>query len=226
MTGKPKNQNGVKYMKSTSQIFHRCLFTLICTGLLVVALPVNASPAGQDDYIITEKTMAKIAELKQQLANNPNNPLLYYKTGELYLDLHRWQDSLAAFGQAVRIKADFAAAHYSLGWAHSNLSKFEEALEAHKRALVLADTEQFGLKITKAQAQYAVAWDYYSLKRYEEAISAYQDTLKLDPRFEDALYEIGRVHIAQGSVDQAQQTVARLSNPYKEWLLKEISHAT
>jgi TonB family protein len=206
-------------MRLLTQLSQICVFFIV---LLSISLPVSASSQGQDsDFDM--RTLAEIEEQRQKLANNQNDPLIYYTIGELYKRIHRLEDSAAAFEQAVRTKPDFAVAYYRLGWTYSNLSKFDEALEAHKQALASADKQSFKLKITRAEAQFAIGWDYYCQRRYDDAIAAYQETLQFDSGYEDALYEIGRVQIAQGNLDEATQTASRLTTLLRSWLTLEQS---
>ncbi|MCI0662325.1 MAG: TonB family protein [Acidobacteria bacterium] len=209
-------------MKSLTQILKICI---VFTGLITLTLPVSASPAGQVPPY-QAKVLAEIDELKQKLVNNGDNPLIYYQIGGHYLRIFRLEDSIISFKQAVLIKPDFAVAYYRLGWIYINLRKFDEALEAHQQALLYAEIESFKLKVSKAEAQFAVGWCLYHLKRYDEAIAAYQSTLQFDSGYEDALYEIGRVQIAQGNHEQALQTASRLSPQLKAMLSLEQSLAT
>src|SRR5262245_15534144 len=208
-------------MRFLTQILQICI---LFTGLITLTLPVSASTAGQvPNY--NAKILAEIDELKQKLANSGDEPLTYYQIGELYLRIGQLPDSIAAYEHAVQIRPDFAAAHYRLGWSYSNMGKYDQALEAQKQALVYADNHLFKLTVSKAEAQFAVGWNLYFLKRYDEAIAAYQETLQFDSGYEDALYEIGRVQIAQGNLDQALQTAARLTPQLKAMLTLEQSLA-
>jgi TonB family protein len=205
-------------MRLITQLMQICVFF---TVLLSISLPVNASGAGQDREFEV-RTMAEIEVQMQKLANNQDDALIYYTVGGLYKRIHRLDDTVSAFEQAVRSKPDFAAAYYRLGWTYSELKKFDEALEAHKQALAFANKQSFKLKITKAEAQFAIGWDYYCQKRYDEAIAAYQETLQFDSGYEDALYEIGRVKIAQGNLDEAKQIASRLNTLLRSWLNLEL----
>jgi TonB family protein len=99
-------------------------------------------------------------------------------------------------------------------------------LKAHEQAVAFADVTSFKMKLDKSAALHAIGWDYYGMRNYDEAIAAYQNTLQYNPQFEDSLYEIGRVRLAQGNRDEVVQISAKLTSPYNEWLLKEISLST
>jgi TonB family protein len=113
-----------------------------------------------------------------------------------------------------------------LGWTYAENGNYGEALKAHEQAVTFADVTSFKLKLDKSAALHAVGWDYYSMRNYDEAIAAYQNTLEYNPQFEDSLYEIGRIRIAQGNRDEVMQIAAKLSSPLNDWLLKELSLST
>jgi TonB family protein len=190
-----------------------------------VNAPVIAANGGQVPTF-NKNVLADIEALKQKLVGNSDDSLTHYQIAELYSRIGRLQDSVAAYQQAVQLKPDFAAAYYRLGWAYSNLRQYDKALEAHQQALSFAFIESFNLTVSRAEAQFAIGWNYYYLKRYDEAIAAYQNTLQFDSGYEDALYEIGRVQIAQGNVDQATQTASGLSPKLKAMLMLELSLAS
>jgi tetratricopeptide (TPR) repeat protein len=48
-----------------------------------------------------------------------------------YLNLHRWQKAVEAFKQAIRLKPDFAEAHYNLGATYHVLGDRGAALQQH-----------------------------------------------------------------------------------------------
>lgn len=221
-------------MKSLSRIFRCCFLSLLCACLFSLAQPTATASASQVQDERT-KILAEIEQLKQRMGQSSNDPLLYYKLSGLYQQLFQWQEAATALERATQIKPDFAAAYYDLGWCYAALSKYAEALGAHEQALVhasnslssssslLFDQTKLPRGPSNAEAQLAIGWDYALMKQYDEAIAGYQKALELDPKFEDALYEIGRVYLAQGRKDEVMEIAAKLSIQLKEWLLKEMS---
>jgi TonB family protein len=211
-------------MKSFSRLLKSTSVSLFC--LFGIVLFSHTSSMGQTDDYSESNILAKIDELKQKIALNANDALLHYQLGELNLRLPRYPEAIDALTQAVQIKPDFAVAYYRLGWAYAEQRKYDEALKAHEQAVTSVDVTSFKLKLDKSPALHAIGWDYYCLGNYDKAIAAYQQSLEYHPRFEDSLYEIGRVRIAQGNRDEVMQIAAKLSSPLNEWLLKELSLST
>jgi TonB family protein len=195
------------------------------TEIEEINAPVNTAKGGQVPTF-NKNVLADIEALKEKLVGSSDDSLTHFKIAELYSRIGQLQDSVTAYQQAIQLKPDFAAAYYRLGWAYSNLRQYDKALEAHQQALSFAFIESFNLTVSRAEAQFAIGWNYYYLKRYDEAIAAYQNTMQFDSGFEDALYEIGRVQIAQGNFDQATQTASGLSAKLKAMLMLELSLAS
>lgn len=208
-----------------------CVLSFLCACLFSFAQPIASAFAvqAQDEQA---KVLAEIEKLKKQTEETTNDPLLYFKLSELHQQLYQWQEAAEALERATRIKPDFAAAHRELGWCYVALSKYAEALGAHKQALAHATDSQgsrfFGkIKLpagpSLADAQLAVGFDLALMREYDDAIAAYQEAMALNPKFEDALYEIGRVYVAQGKKDEAMGIARKLSSYLGEWLLKELA---
>lgn len=192
--------------------------------LFVFMLCCVAGASGQIQF--KDRIQAQIAELEQKIAHDADNPLLYYRLGDLNLALANYPEAIDALNHALKIKPDFAFAHYRLGWVYAESGNLDEALKAHEQAIPYSGLDQFNLKLERAAALHAIGWDHYRMGHFDEAIAAYQKTLAFDSHFQDSLYEIGRIKIAQGDRDEVMQIGAKLKAPYNEWLLKELSLAT
>jgi TonB family protein len=211
-------------MQSSSRLLKSSSLSLLC--LFGIVLFSHTSSMGQTDIDQNLNISGQIEELKQKIALNANDAFLHYRLGELNLRLPRYPEAVDALKEAVQIKPDFAVAHYRLGWAYAEQRNYGEALKAHEQAVTFVDVTSFKLKLDKSPALHAIGWDYYCMGNYDEAIAAYQKSLEDNPRFEDSLYEIGRVRIAQGNRDEVMQIADKLSSPLNEWLLKELSLST
>jgi TonB family protein len=187
----------------------------------IVAL-AQTSTQSQTPNKWQQQALHEIEELRQKIGQNPNDAAAHHKLGGLYQMLENWQEAVTAYERATQLKADFANAYYELGWCYGNLGKYEDALKAHQQAFTHAGVESFKLKLTKPVAQYAIAWDYYALRRYAEAMTAYQQVLTLDPKYQDALYEMGRIQIALGQRAEVLNIAQKLDAFFNRLLLKEL----
>ncbi len=209
-------------MRSLSYLLKVSLVLLFASSVFFAVAVAQTAPQPQAPNKWQTQALREIEELQQKLAQNPNDTAMYYKLGGLYQTLLNWHEAAAAYERATQIKADFANAYYDLGWCYGNLGKYENALQAHQRALAYAGVESFKLKLTKPAAQYAVAWDYYALRQYDEATVAYQQVLNLDPKYQEALYEMGRVQIALGRTNEVLNIAQKLDAYFSRLLTKEL----
>ena len=92
---------------------------------------------GQGNQAITKLKQA-ISYQKQEKSMVP----LYVDLGKLYLQAKRYELAEVAFGDALKIAADFVNAHYGLAVAYLQQNKQTEALEELKKVIELAPDSQ------------------------------------------------------------------------------------
>ena len=86
---------------------------------------------GADRWAITSYSQA--AKL------NPNNPRIRVELGGIYYSVEDYDNALAAFQDAIRLKGDYANAYYNLAWTFRRQEKLPEAILAMERVLNLTD---------------------------------------------------------------------------------------
>jgi tetratricopeptide (TPR) repeat protein len=114
----------------------------------------------------------------------------------------RVQEAIGHFGQALRIKPDFAGAHNNLGSALWLAGRVQEAIEHYEQALrINPDLAEAHNNLGVALAQTG---------RVQEAIGHFEQALRLEPNYAeahnnvgDALIRLGRVQEAIGHCEQA-----------------------
>jgi Flp pilus assembly protein TadD len=114
----------------------------------------------------------------------------------------RVQEAIEHFGQALRIKPDFAEAHYNLGGVLMRLGRVQEAIGAFERAL--------RLEPDFAEAHNNLGIALRRMGRIQEAIKHYEQALRIKPDYAEAhnnlgvaLEQTGRVQEAIGQYEQA-----------------------
>jgi tetratricopeptide (TPR) repeat protein len=161
-----------------------------------------------EKYLILtpEERIKKRLEIQELLKENHQAPSskasLLRELGRLFYSGKEYEEALAAFDQALKIKPDFHQAWYYRGSALWNLGRLEEAIASYDQAL-------------KFKPDYHLAWNNrgYALKdlgRLEEAIASYDQALKFKPDLHQAwnnrgyaLFNLGRLEEAIASYDQA-----------------------
>jgi tetratricopeptide (TPR) repeat protein len=104
-----------------------------------------------------------------------------------YGESGRHEEARDAFMQAVRVKPDYADAHYNLGVAYGKSGKNKEAIEAFKQTI--------RFKPDYAEAQYGLGVAYGESGMYEEAREAFKQVIRFKPDYAEAHYNLGIVYV-------------------------------
>ena len=200
------------------------VFLPIClsAGLTIAASSARVTAQTQPFDDVKEKFLKEVEGAKRKIAKNPNDAHEHYRLGGFYVKLYQFQDAVAAYSQALQLKPDFAYAHYDLGWCYKRMGDYEEALKAHREAEKHIQITSFKLRLTGEEVNYAIGWDLYELRRYDEAIAHYMKAVQLNPKYQAAVYEIGRIHLRRGDQEGVQQIAYKLDPYLRELLFKEI----
>jgi Tfp pilus assembly protein PilF len=106
-----------------------------------------------------------------------------------------WDDAIAAYNEAIRIKPDFAEAYDNLGDALQAKGLHEEALRAHREAI--------RLKPDFAQAYYNLGATLAEQGKLDAAVAAYEDAIRLRSDYAIAHVNLGIVLARQRDFDRA-----------------------
>ena len=140
------------------------------------------------------------AHLDQALANynkakdyDPQNAAIYFHLGDVHSSItHNYDAAIKYLTEAIRLKPDYAMAHWTLALAYRE--KKDEA----------AAIKQFleGLKYEKSLNAYLLLSDIYDRqKNYAEAIKTLQEAVRLDPESHSAYLHHARVYTHQQNND-------------------------
>ncbi len=131
----------------------------------------------------------------------------YFEQGEDFAQAKKYQEALANYRQALRLRPRFAAALYEIGWIYNDLERFNEALPpleealryqanypevynelgyAHRKLGKFSEAAENYRQAVAQRPDYALALFglgdcyYYGTKEYKPALEAYQRGLRLD----------------------------------------------
>ncbi|MBV8211035.1 MAG: tetratricopeptide repeat protein [Burkholderiaceae bacterium] len=121
--------------------------------------------------------------------------------GNLLQDQGRFEEALACFRQALKLKPDFVELNLNIGLSHQKLGRSEEAIASYRLALAqprvaLQAYNNLGMALREAG-------------RLEEAISNFRLAVALDPSCIEAMHGLGAALLAQGRVAEAISTLRR-----------------
>jgi len=196
---------------------------------------LNTPPQNQIDLIIALSTKGKFQkalDATDLLINNyPDNPLLYNLRGGCYSGLKQLHAAINSYQQAIKIKPNFAKAHYNLGLSLVNIGHLDKAIASYKQAvtikpsyalahnnlgIALKKSGQLNLAINSfkqaliikpdyAEAHSNLANAFARLNQRDLAIKEYERALQIKPDFAEAHNNLGVSFMAIGQFDAASK---------------------
>ncbi len=157
----------------------------------VEGLSQGLSRLSEEDYA------GALSFFLKALEADPRNPFVWLLAGYCYGELGHYQEAMEEFKQAIRIKPDYAEAHYNLGVTYGELGRHQEAIEAFKQAI--------RIKPDDAEAHYNLGVTYGELGHYQEAMEAYKQAIRIKPDYADAHYNLGVTYGELGRHSEAME---------------------
>lgn len=146
---------------------------------------------------------AGIQWLLKGLAIEPNNAALNYDIGVIYAKRQDYANSALYSGAAAKSDPRLAEAHNNYAYALANLGRYQEALVAVDRAILL--------KPNNAASLDTRGFTLHGLKRYAEALADYDKALALDG-------EISEIYLHRAQTLEAMGRVAEAVAAYEQYL--------
>lgn len=176
-----------------------------------------------------------VALIGQAIRSDPGNANYRNTLGNSLRALRRLSEALAAYEQALAIKAEFPDACYNRGVALQDLGRYDDAIASYDRAIALRPGYVEALynrgNALRATGQYEAAVASYdqaiavrpvhaeffqnrgnalrSLGRLPEAIASYDQAIALRPDYANAFYNRGSALREQGRADDALASYER-----------------
>ncbi len=137
----------------------------------------------------TNRTM-----LERALAVTQNNFLAHNNYGVALANEGRYEEALAHYAEAIRIKPHYARAYNNYGSALTLLGRLDEAVEKYEHSLNLW---------SNAQTHQNFAVTLARQKRYDETIFHCREALRLNPKLLDVYYDLALAQSLKGESAEA-----------------------
>jgi superkiller protein 3 len=144
-----------------------------------------------------------LAALREAVALDPASAMYRDVLGLVYSQLQRPDLALPEFQEATSLDPQFADAHFHLGVALAESTRWEEASAAYRRALTLPTLSVPDL------AHQNLGLALYHLRKYPEAEQELRFAISLSPDMQAAYFHLGLVLAAQGRTDEARLAFSR-----------------
>ncbi|OGZ43205.1 MAG: hypothetical protein A3J55_02280 [Candidatus Ryanbacteria bacterium RIFCSPHIGHO2_02_FULL_45_17b] len=128
---------------------------------------------------------------KQAITQAPTDPLLRDDVARVYMVLGDYVKAREALEEAIRLKSDYAAAHFRLAQIAIIKGNVEDAISNTERTMLFVPNDigvlfQLGLL-------------YYQQKRYDDAGLVFERTTQLNENYSNARYFLGLTYAAKGA---------------------------
>jgi tetratricopeptide (TPR) repeat protein/ubiquinone/menaquinone biosynthesis C-methylase UbiE len=160
---------------------------------------VQDPPQGQLAPLINLHRHGQLRQALEQatelLLQFPNSVILHNICGAANAGLDQLDAAIASYKQALKIKPDFAGAHYNMGSALKGKGDLEAAVASYKQALKI--------KPDFAEAYSNMGMALEDKGDLEAAIASYKQALKIRPDFAEAYYNMGIALKGNGELEAA-----------------------
>jgi tetratricopeptide (TPR) repeat protein len=163
-----------------------------------------------------QQRLERLAEIHTYLEENLDSEEkinLYFEQGLILAQNGDYEEAIASYDNALKLKPDKHEAWYNRGNALGNLGRLEEAIASYDNALKF--------KPDDPDALYNRGSALFNLGRLEEAIASYDQALKIKPDKHEAwtnrgnaLGKLGRIEEAIISYDEALKIKPDYANTY------------
>jgi tetratricopeptide (TPR) repeat protein len=151
-------------------------------------------------YVAMGKRSWARPELQRLAEQSPVVALYPYWLARLDYDDNQYAAAVAKLETAIELDPSFARAHDNLGLCQEALGRFEEAQGSYETAIRLNDEQ----KIRSPWPALNLGLLLSRLDRPDEAEARFRESLRADPRFAPAHYQLGVVLEKKGKTGEAR----------------------
>ena len=132
------------------------------------------------------------------LVSNPNNSLLLNIAGACKSGLGKHNRALVLYKKAIKMKPDYAKAHFNLAGTLHDLQQREESVSSYKASI--------SYEPDYAEAHNNLGITLNGLSRLTEAEMSLNQAIALKPDYAEAHKNLGDTHIELGKIDKAEES--------------------
>ena len=202
-TPNEKNMNTTRrYRTTTFAIFCFCLLFSACAANNEnLKKKAEASRTLGEAYMIQKNYAFALKSLLESQKLDPEEPMVYYDLGLVYMAKERLDTAIENFQKAIQIKPNFAPAINALGNAYLRQKKWDTAIVQFDK---LTDDLLYA---TPHYPFYGLGIAYFHKKEFGKAKSNFEEAIKLQPKFFEAFWWLGKTHLETGHIAESRDAL-------------------
>ena len=130
--------------------------------------------------------------------------------GREQLDARRYDQAIASFTQALKLKPEMILAHHGLTMAYLGIGDTATALTTAQKAVEVNPND--------ANAHLAMAQVFLALRRTSDAIESYKKVTQLAPHFSTGFYDLGTAYLQMGRPEEAATALKESIRLNPKWV--------
>jgi len=146
--------------------------------------------------LLTLVALLSLTVFTEASISQQKTPEEYDQQGLQLMAAEEFEQAAKIFEEAIKLKPDYAEAHYHLGNAYFEAGEAKKAIDAYKKAI-------------RYKPDFALAYDglgaAYGASEYKKSIEAYKESIRLDPKPPLTHYNLGVAYVRH---DDNQSAVA------------------
>lgn len=175
-----------------------------CTYTISASLGVTPEMAGRGYELFREQSKILILGLVVVLWLFRRKETKWYNRGNKLRNSQKYQEAIAAYERAIKIKPDYSEAWYGKSYSLYQLQRHEEAIAGYDKVLQLNPEDvnawnNRGISLQK-------------LQRYEEAIASYERAIQIQSNYSYAWFNEASCYALQGNVPLVIETLQQAIN--------------
>ena len=119
----------------------------------------------------------------------------WYNKGVELKSQKKSKEALAAFKEALKLKADYTEALYETGWCYNDLAEYSVAVVFLRKARSYIPGEP--------KVHFELGYAYEKSEKYDSAIAVYNNCLKLKPDYANAYKRLGYIYYEKDNYNEA-----------------------
>ena len=147
------------------------------------------------DLIIKGEYKEALTALNKLTESSPNEASLYILGGNCFTAMNNFTQAILCYEQAIKIKADYAEAYYSLAVCFEEINEIDKSILNYNAAIKI--------KADYAEAHNNLANIYVDISKPNEALPHFKEAIKIKPDYAEAHNNLGNLLKQQGKNEQA-----------------------